>query len=227
MLVFFLCICFYNNMSILIATALQFPRICMTKSVYKLSSLTPNLIQILSVFAIILCMSILFLYLTYSTLDTQEQYAVLIVNTLGFGTLLYFLYWLHTKSTFRSLSIEKVMQLECSDFVRYLCVLLRSRGYTRVTILSQRASQTIDLIGIQNSIPQLVRIHMYSTPPGLGEVQAIYRAQKHPHFHNSVLICRSNVSARTKKYGKDHGVLVIDAGELHAWIQAFSSEAML
>ncbi len=119
------------------------------------------------------------------------------------------------------------MQLEGADFVRYLCVLLTSRGFTHVTILSQHASQTIDLIGIQNSIPQLVRIHMYSTPPGLEEVQAVYRAQKHLHFHNSVLIYRSNVSARMKKYGKEHSVVIIDAGELHAWIQIFSSEAML
>ncbi len=119
------------------------------------------------------------------------------------------------------------MQLEGADFFRYLCVLLTSRGYTHVTVLSNHTPQTTDLIGVQKNIQQHVRIHMYSTTPGREEVQAVHRAQKHLHVQSSLLICRSNVSARMKKYGKDHRVLIIDAGELHAWIQTFSSEAML
>ncbi len=199
----------------------------MTKSVYKLSSLTPNIIQMLSVFAIVLCMSILFPYLTYSTFDTQEQYAALIVSTLGLNALLYFLYWLHTKSTFRSLSIEKVMQLERIDFVRYLCVLLTSRGYTHLTILSNHAAQTTDLLGLQKNIQQHIRIHMCSTPPSREEVQAVHTAQKHLQAQSSLVICRSSVSTRMKKYGEQCNVVIIDAHELHTWIQTFSSEAML
>lgn len=119
------------------------------------------------------------------------------------------------------------MQLEGTDFIRYLCVLLTSKGYTDITVLNNHSSQTIDLLGAQENVQQHIRVHMNSTPPAREEVQAVRRAQKHLHVQSSLLICRSNVSARMKKYGKDHRVLVIDAGELHAWIQTFSSEAML
>lgn len=172
-------------------------------------------------------MSILFPYLTYTTFDTQEQYAALIASTLGLSALLYFLYWLHTKSTFRSLSIKKVMQLEGADFVRYLCVLLSSRGYTHFRILSNHSPQITDMLGTQENIQQYIRVHMCSTPPDREEVNAVHNAQRHLHVNSSVLVCRSSVSARMKKFGEQLNVLIIDAYELRTWIQSFSAEAVL
>jgi restriction system protein len=127
----------------------------------------------------------------------------------------------HERDKLRALTISHVDRMNGHEFEKYVAELLRSQGYSNVSVTKGSGDFGVDIIATKQRIKWAVQAKCYAKPVGNHAISEAVGGKNYYHCTGTMVVTNNTFTAAAHIAASVNGTVLVDRNQLARWILTF------